>query len=174
MAIRCLLPNAQFLRRKHGKPVFLLINFNSPQYDPLVLQSHDFLTKRRFWATQVNREWSFCHLWTVISPKCRENRLCKCEDILQYKSGSVKVWTGKRSQFLLTCVVQKRGPLLINSLKSWEILPWHHWDPAVFKTDSWIIISGGTPYPTIESKELFRLLKNGYRMEKPDTCNKEL
>jgi len=34
--------------------------------------------------------------------------------------------------------------------------------------------TGGTPYPTIDNKELLRLLKGGYRMEKPDTCNEEM
>lgn len=33
---------------------------------------------------------------------------------------------------------------------------------------------GGTPYPAIDNKELLCLLKDGYRMEKPDTCNDEL
>lgn len=31
-------------------------------------------------------------------------------------------------------------------------------------------IPGGTPYPTINNKELLRLLKSGYRMEKPENC----
>ena len=31
-------------------------------------------------------------------------------------------------------------------------------------------ISGGTPYPTINNRELLRLLKSGYRMEKPENC----
>ena len=34
--------------------------------------------------------------------------------------------------------------------------------------------SGGTPYPTINNRELLRLLKGGYRMEKPDICNDEM
>ena len=29
---------------------------------------------------------------------------------------------------------------------------------------------GGTPYPTISNRELLRLLKSGYRMEKPENC----
>ena len=34
--------------------------------------------------------------------------------------------------------------------------------------------SGGNPYPGINNKELYNLLKTGYRMEKPDTCFDEL
>ncbi|XP_078349309.1 uncharacterized protein LOC144634272 [Oculina patagonica] len=37
-----------------------------------------------------------------------------------------------------------------------------------------LVTLGGTPYPTIDNRELLRLLKDGYRMEKPDTCNDEL
>ena len=33
---------------------------------------------------------------------------------------------------------------------------------------------GGTPYPTINNRELLRLLKTGYRMEKPEICNDEM
>lgn len=33
---------------------------------------------------------------------------------------------------------------------------------------------GGNPYPGISNKELYKLLKTGYRMEKPDTCSDEL
>ena len=34
--------------------------------------------------------------------------------------------------------------------------------------------SGGNPYPGINNKELYKLLRTGYRMEKPDTCSNEL
>ncbi|XP_078379543.1 uncharacterized protein LOC144662575 [Oculina patagonica] len=33
---------------------------------------------------------------------------------------------------------------------------------------------GGNPYPGINNKELYNLLKTGYRMEKPDTCSDKL
>ena len=33
---------------------------------------------------------------------------------------------------------------------------------------------GRTPYPTINNRELLRLLKTGYRMEKPEICNDEM
>ena len=36
-----------------------------------------------------------------------------------------------------------------------------------------VLISGGFPYPGIKNSELTRLLKKGYRMEKPDTCSEE-
>ena len=35
-------------------------------------------------------------------------------------------------------------------------------------------LAGGTPYPTVNNRELLRLLKDGYRMEKPDICNDEM
>ncbi|XP_073248537.1 receptor-type tyrosine-protein kinase FLT3-like [Porites lutea] len=48
-------------------------------------------------------------------------------------------------------------------------------DVWAFGVVVWEIVTlGGTPYPTIDNRELLRLLKNGYRMEKPDTCNDEL
>lgn len=37
-----------------------------------------------------------------------------------------------------------------------------------------LVTLGGTPYPTVNNRELLRLLKNGYRMEKPDICNDEM
>ncbi|KAL9976606.1 hypothetical protein ACROYT_G013927 [Oculina patagonica] len=33
---------------------------------------------------------------------------------------------------------------------------------------------GGNPYPGINNKELYNLLKTGYRMERPDTCSDKL
>lgn len=33
---------------------------------------------------------------------------------------------------------------------------------------------GGTPYPALDTTELLKLLREGYRMEKPDTCSDEL
>ncbi|XP_048733843.2 uncharacterized protein LOC125649973 isoform X2 [Ostrea edulis] len=37
-----------------------------------------------------------------------------------------------------------------------------------------IVTLGGTPYPTIDTRELLRELKNGYRMEKPENCSEEM
>ncbi|KAJ7385285.1 hypothetical protein OS493_016356 [Desmophyllum pertusum] len=36
------------------------------------------------------------------------------------------------------------------------------------------LITGGNPYPGINNKEMYSLLKTGYRMEKPDTCSDKL
>jgi len=48
-------------------------------------------------------------------------------------------------------------------------------DVWAFGVVLWELVTlGGTPYPTIDNKELLRLLKGGYRMEKPDTCNEEI
>ncbi|KAJ7336066.1 hypothetical protein OS493_013443 [Desmophyllum pertusum] len=33
---------------------------------------------------------------------------------------------------------------------------------------------GGNPYPGVNNKEMYNLLKTGYRMEKPDTCSDKL
>ena len=33
---------------------------------------------------------------------------------------------------------------------------------------------GGLPYPTIQNQDLLTMLKQGYRMEKPDNCASEV
>uniref|UniRef100_K1PBB3 receptor protein-tyrosine kinase n=1 Tax=Magallana gigas TaxID=29159 RepID=K1PBB3_MAGGI len=37
-----------------------------------------------------------------------------------------------------------------------------------------IVTLGGTPYPTIDTRDLLRELENGYRMEKPENCSEEI
>ena len=37
-----------------------------------------------------------------------------------------------------------------------------------------ILFQGGNPYPGLDNKEMYNLLKTGYRMEKPDSCSDEL
>jgi hypothetical protein len=37
-----------------------------------------------------------------------------------------------------------------------------------------IVTLGGSPYPGIPNKDLFNLLKEGYRMEKPENCSLEM
>ncbi|XP_061173640.1 uncharacterized protein LOC133182811 [Saccostrea echinata] len=37
-----------------------------------------------------------------------------------------------------------------------------------------IVTLGGTPYPTIDMRDLLLELKNGYRMERPDNCSEEI
>lgn len=36
------------------------------------------------------------------------------------------------------------------------------------------LFTGGNPYPGVNNKELCKLLKSGYRMEKPDSCSNEV
>jgi hypothetical protein len=36
------------------------------------------------------------------------------------------------------------------------------------------LFSGGFPYPTIQNQDLLVMLKQGYRLEKPDNCAPEV
>ena len=55
------------------------------------------LKQRRFWATHVNRKWTFCTLEPWFWTNFWADRLCKNEDTWQYKYGSVKAyWQRKR------------------------------------------------------------------------------
>jgi len=50
------------------------------------------------------------------------------------------------------------------------------------KSDVWsfgvllweMVTLGAFPYPGVEVQNLFHLLKNGYRMEKPENCSNQL
>lgn len=44
------------------------------------------------------------------------------------------------------------------------------------KFNSWTVsvVPGDIPYPGISNKQLYRLLKAGYRMDKPDMCSDEM
>lgn len=37
-----------------------------------------------------------------------------------------------------------------------------------------IVTLGGSPYPGIPNEDLFRLLKDGYRMDKPENCSPDM
>lgn len=37
-----------------------------------------------------------------------------------------------------------------------------------------ILTLGSTPYPSVQTNELLRLLNKGYRMEKPRNCSDEM
>ena len=41
-------------------------------------------------------------------------------------------------------------------------------------TPTFALQSGGVPYPTLTNSEVCRLLKTGYRMERPDMCSDEV
>ena len=45
---------------------------------------------------------------------------------------------------------------------------------TLFPSSDLTCIQGGIPYPGISNRELLRLLKSGYRMEKPAICSDEL
>lgn len=42
------------------------------------------------------------------------------------------------------------------------------------KTFPFYPVTGDTPYPGVDNKDLFVLLKMGHRLEKPNICSEEL
>ena len=48
--------------------------------------------------------------------------------------------------------------------------------PSIFKKrDNFVNnVLGGIPYPGVSNKQLYKLLKTGYRMDKPDMCSDEM
>lgn len=58
----------------------------------------------------------------------------------------------------------------------------HNCFPFFLFANSWsfgivlweIVTLGGSPYPGIPNEDLFRLLKDGYRMDKPENCSPDM
>ena len=48
----------------------------------------------------------------------------------------------------------------------------HSWSFGIVLWE--IVTLGGSPYPGIPNEDLFHLLKDGYRMERPENCSSDV
>lgn len=69
-------------------------------------------------------------------------------------------------------------PSILNAIKDFPFLKKVYHIVIILWVHVWFQLSvtatGGFPYPTISNEDLILLLKNGYRMEKPDNCSPEM
>ncbi|CAC5409559.1 RET [Mytilus coruscus] len=102
-------------------------------------------------------------------------------NILMYDEERIKV-----SDFGLTRDIYERNLYQPTSARKlpykWMALEAIFDQVFTIKSDVWsfgivlweIVTLGGSPYPGIPNKDLFKLLKEGYRMEKPENCSLEV
>lgn len=88
------------------------------------------------------------------------------------------------------CTLMEADANMMNELVDFNNNKWCYFRYRVFSqlfsfflfANSWsfgivlweIVTLGGSPYPGIPNEDLFRLLKDGYRMDKPENCSPDM
>lgn len=72
----------------------------------------------------------------------------------------------KKIEFVWLKLITLHGAL------TFSVYYFHSWSFGVLMWE--IFTLGGSPYPGIPVEELFKLLKEGHRMDKPSNCTHEL